>query len=211
MFDVKALQAFNRTLQVDVSKLNAEASSALLAKTARGERDRVLREQGARAGQEPSYRQVVDGREGADLDTVRPDGVIVFEWQYLAEVVTETMKLLVERSPKGDAEDNDGKPGGFIEGLKVYADEAETEVAAVPADAAVVEIIATVVYSRRLEMGTRKGGGPFVLEVEPHIVQETAQVARRLFGNVADIRFAYVNLAGSPVRHPSIRIVARGA
>ena len=213
MFDRKALSAFARTMSVNVSRLNDAAARELLATTARRERDRVLHEQGARAGMEPAYRQVVDGRDGAPLESVTAAGVIVFEWQYLAEVVAETMKLLVERSPKGandNGEDGDGKPGGYIEGLKVYADGVEVLPAETPPGAAVVEIVATVVYSRRLEMGTRKGGGPFVIEVEPHIVQETAQVARRLLGALAEIGFAYVALADSPVRHPAIRIKARG-
>ena len=99
MFSATALRGFINTLQVNVADRNAKEASALLARVAVGERDRVLAEQHARSGLAPRYCQIVDGKEGAPLTAVKPDGVIVFAWQYLAEIVRDTHEALIRRSP----------------------------------------------------------------------------------------------------------------
>ena len=185
MFDRAALGAFNRTLTVNTARLTAEASSALLAKTAAAERDRVLREQGGR-GSPPTYRQIVDGIEGAALEGVRPDGVIVFEWQYLRDVVEQVYQMLVDRSPRDS--------GDYIASIKVLVDDREATMDAIGPDTRVVVIVPTVPYARRLEVGTREAGGPFVLQVRPHIVEETHIAAMRLFRGQAFVGFGYTDL-----------------
>jgi hypothetical protein len=187
MFTAAALRGFITTLQVNVAGLNAEQSSALLARVAAGERDRVLTEQGSRSGLAPLYRQIVDGEEGAPLTAVKPDGVIVFAWQYLAEIVRDTYEALVKRSPR--------ESGAYIAGLIILVDGQEAGIEAIDVNTRDVRIVASVPYARRLEVGTRRGGGAFVLQVLSHIVEETAIVARRLAGDMAAISFTYVDLS----------------
>ena len=220
MFSAAALRGFVTTLQVNVAGLNDKESSALLARVAAGERDRVLAEQGGRSGLVPLYRQIVDGVEGAPLTNVKPAGVIVFAWQYLAEVVRDTYDALIKRSPRDS--------GAYIAGLILLVDGQETGLEKIGANTREVRIVASVPYARRLEVGKRKGGGSFVLQVPSHIVEETAIVARRLVGQIASFDFSYSNLsdvytlrrsssrrrrghASAEVRYPTIVIRPRSA
>ena len=221
MFSRTALRGFINTLQVNVADRNAKEASALLARVAADERDRVLAEQRARSGLAPRYRQIVDGVEDAPLALVRPDGVIVFAWQYLAEIVRDTHEALIRRSPRDS--------GAYIAGLIILVDGQEAGIETIDADTRAVHIVASVPYARRLEVGKRKAGGPFVLQVPSHIVEETAIVARRLAGNLASFSFTYVDLSDayalrrrsghrrragriqSDVRYPAILITPRTA
>ena len=221
MFSATALRGFINTLQVNVADRNAKEASALLAHVAAGERDRVVTQQRARSGLAPQYRHIVDGLEGAPLTTVTPDGVIVFAWQYLAEIVRDTYEALVRRSPRDS--------GTYIAGLIILVDGREAGIETIDADTREVRIVASVPYARRLEVGKRKAGGAFVLQVPSHIVEETAIVARRLAGNLASFSFTYVNLSDAyalrrrsghrrragrvqtDVRYPAILITPRTA
>lgn len=185
MFTAQAIRGFVNTLQVDVSKLNADAAKALLIQTAEAARLRVL----SGSPKPTSYRQVVDGIDGAALTAVRPDGVIVFAWQYLREVVTDTYAALVDRSPR--------RSGGYIAGIKVLIDGEEGSPADIGGDVKEVVIVATVPYSRRLEVGKRRDGKPFIVQVKPHIVEETAIVARRLWGDLATFEYTVVALSNA--------------
>lgn len=221
MFTAAALRGFVNTLQVDVAGLNARESSALLARVAAAERDRVLIQQTGRSGLAPQFRQVVDGAEGTPLSAVRPDGVIVFAWTYLAEVVRDTYDALVKRAPRDS--------GAYIAGLIILVDGREAGLDAIIAKTREVRIVASVPYARRLEVGKRRSGGPFVVQVPSHIVEETAIVARRLAGDLASISFNYVDLTDGytlrrasrhrrrlgrthrDVRYPAILITPRSA
>ena len=59
-----------------------------------------------------------------------------------------------------------------------------------------VTIVATAPYSRRLEMGKGKDGKPFVVQVAPHIVQETAKLVGKDYRGVATVRFSYEDIEG---------------
>ena len=221
MFPATALRGFINSLQVNVAGGNAKEASALLARVAAGERDRVLTQQRARSGLVPQYRQIVDGVEGAPLTTVNPGGVIVFAWQYFAEIVRDTHEALVRRSPRDS--------GAYIAGLIILIDGREAGIETIDAETREVRIVASVPYARRLEVGKRKSGGAFVLQVPSHIVEESAIVARRLAGNLASFSFTYVDLSDAyslrrrsghrrragrvqtDVRYPAILITPRTA
>ena len=217
MFDATSLRGFVNTLTVNTQALTADAATDLLVRTATAARDRVL----GGVPRPSGYRQIVDGAEGAPLTDVRPDGVIVFAWQYLGEVVQDTYGALVNRSPRDT--------GAYIGGILVIADGQETTAENLPTDAQEVLIVASVPYARRLEVGKRKSGGSFVVQVASHIVEETAIVARQLYGDLAAITFTYVDLSNAyalrtaashrrrhgrlvtDVQYPAIRIVPRTA
>ena len=217
MFDATSLRGFVNTLTVNTQALNADAATDLLVRTATAARDRVL----GGVPRPSGYRQIVDGAEGAPLTDVKPDGVIVFAWQYLGEVVQDTYGALVNRSPRDTGE--------YIAGILVLVDGQEASADAITADTAEVFIVASVPYARRLEVGKRKSGGSFVVQVAPHIVEETAIVARQLYGDLAAITFTYVDLSDAyglrtaashrrrhgrlvtDVQYPAIRIVPRSA
>ncbi len=187
MFDNSALRGFVNTLTVNASAMNATAAKAAMVRAAEAARNRVL----SGTPKPSSYRQVVDGKLGADLTSVRPDGVIIFAWQYLGEVVSRIHQLVVVSSPR--------VTGQYIAGIIVLADGEEVEPTAIPANAAKVHIVASVPYARRLEIGHRKGGAPFVIQVPYKNIEHLAMVARQLYKNLADISFTYVDLTDAYV------------
>lgn len=76
--------AFARSVDVFVSRdLSAEARSLALATAA----EKGTRELIASGRASSRFVRVVDGREGAPAASVRPDGVIVDRFSYIAEVV----------------------------------------------------------------------------------------------------------------------------
>lgn len=185
MFDATSLRGFVNTLTVQTQAMTAEAAKAALVSTATMARDRVLNGTPRPTG----YRQVVDGVKGAALTAVRPNGMILFAWQYLRLVAEDTRDALVNRAPRDS--------GAYIAGIILLVDGTEAGPDAITIDTKEVRIVASVPYARRLEVGKRKSGAPFVLQVAPHIVEETAIVARQLWGDLAAFSFTYVDLTGA--------------
>lgn len=182
MFDGANFKGFVQNLTVNVSGLTDDAAVAALVRTATDAKARVL----GGTPKPTSYRQIVDGIENAPLPAVRPDGVIVFTWQYIGEIVQDIYEALVARSPVVS--------GRYIHGIEVVADGARVEPDADLNGVKQVIIVATAPYSRKLEVHLRKNGQPFVIQVPPHIVEDTRDAAVRQYGAVADIQFNYVQI-----------------
>jgi hypothetical protein len=199
MFTGQAMRGFINTISIASEKLPAAASRARLIALAIEERDRVIGEAVSRSGMEPPYRQVVDGVLGAPLTAVKPHGYILFSWMYLGEVVREIVRALAARGPV--------LTGAYLESIIVFVDGVQAAMGAndevhlkeIVLGTKRIVIVPTVPYARRLEVGTRKGGGPFVIQVAPHIVEQTAISTRRLYGNFADISFNYVDISNPHV------------
>lgn len=181
-----AIKTFISSIEVNVKNLSEADSKKALVMTAVHERERVINLTKKRSGFEPLYRQIVDGREGAPLEAVKPNGKIIFAWQYAVEVATDTLSALVNRSPYDE--------GHYISGLIVLLDGKEGLLSQVNVSTKLIQIVASVPYARRLEVGKRDDGSPFVLQVKPHIVEETAIVARKLYNKLAEITFGYMDL-----------------
>jgi hypothetical protein len=183
MFDGTAFKGFVQNLTVNVSGLTDEAAVAAMVRTAEAARTRVLSGTPKPSG----YRQVVDQIEGAPLEAVRPDGVIIFAWQYMGQVVRDIYDALVARSPLVS--------GAYIHGIEVVVDGEQSTPDADFSLAKQVIIVATAPYSRKLEVHLRKDGRPFVVQVAPHIVEDTRDMAVRLYGDLASIEFNYVEIS----------------
>jgi len=203
-----------QTLTVAVPRQNAEASRALLARTAEAERRRVLTEQTNRAGIAPTLATVVDGRRSADPASVRPDGYILLEWGYVREVATVALDALRAAGPRDSGE--------WTASLVALADGVQVDPGAIPHMAREVLIVAPTPYARRLEIGKTKRGDPFVLDDQDYrMLERTHQRMRRVYRQVAQVDFTYVALQGAyqltnrsaragrgggEVRNPAIRI-----
>ncbi|MBC9176761.1 HK97 gp10 family phage protein [Pseudoroseomonas ludipueritiae] len=88
--------AFSRQVNAFVSRnLSPAEQSKILARVAREGRDELIRS--GRAS--PSYRTFVDGREGADEASVKPDGAIVYRFSVIGEAAAFAMAYLRARSP----------------------------------------------------------------------------------------------------------------
>lgn len=215
MFDRRALASFRNTLSVSAQGM-ARDSRVLLHQAARAERQRVLHQQRQRAGIAPTDLVVADGRRGAAIE--QASSLVIIEYGYMREVAQETLRALVARSPRVSGD----YARSFV--LLVNGQEADT-LDAIRHETTEVVILNTSPYARRLEVGKRSDGRPFVIQVKPRIVEEVAITARARFGNVARMSFGYFDLgsgytlrrsagrakgrrAGAAIRYPGIRITA---
>ncbi len=165
-----------------------------MVRVATAQRDRVLTEQAARSGLEPLYRVFVDGAQGAALTSVKPDGIIIFAWNYLREVIFEAMIETAAAVPV--------QTGNLLSHLFLFVDgteagrdaNGEAVLSAVTADTQQATIVAYVEYARRLEVGLDRTGAPFVRQVKQHFIEQAAIVLQSRFKDQAEIEFAYVSL-----------------
>lgn len=196
MVPARRMKAF--VTQVGVAQ--KEGARLALVATARSEETRVIRQQAARSGGiAPTLTRIVDGKRGAAYETVGDNGLIILQWRYLREIAAVTMARLKARAPE--------REGGYKRGIKLFVGHSEgaLSVAGIPAGATMLTVVATAPYSRRLEIGKDKQGGPFVVQVAPHIVQETAQFLASDYAGVARIKFTYADIEGPAAasRRPS--------
>jgi hypothetical protein len=126
-------------------------------------------------GRLPKYTVSVDGRE-APLTSVKPDGVVVVEFELLNDTLAWIADQLIAYSPV--------KTGKYKKSHTLFADGTEVEIGAVIPTASEYIFLNTQPYSRKLEMG-RSSQAP------QGVYQAVATLARRRFGNVAKISFAY--------------------
>lgn len=180
------------------------AREALIA-TAHSEERRVIAQQKARSGGiAPTLTRIVDGRRGAAYETVRENGLIILQWGYLREIAAMALARLRARAPE--------RSGEYKAGLKLFVGDTEAGLSAggIPASSNAFTVVATAPYSRRLEIGKSKDGGPFVVQVAPHIVAETAQFLSRDYRGVASVRYVFEDVQG-PGAGASRQAAVRGA
>lgn len=156
------------------SKLFAETASTILADADQTNRS-VL-------GRVPRSRTWVDSREGAPLESVKPDGVIVREYELMDDVLLFISDELKASSPIGKGGDHrPGHPGFYRDSHTIFADMVEIQLGgAVPAAEEYV-FMSDAPYARRLER-------------RAFIYEKTAAKAKQRFGNIAKIQFTYRGL-----------------
>lgn len=145
-----------------------------------------------------SFQRFVDGREGASEEDVHPFGVIHYEYPRLDLVATYALQILREESPIGPP----------IRGH--YRDEHQLFVGGAPASSVSawrpgqeIWIVNLKPYARKIELGTMRMTVPGT----DHVYAQAEQAVRRLYGNVASIRFTYRG-EGS-YRQPALVIAER--
>ncbi len=138
-----------RTVRVEASALLPPAArSKLLADHARRARDALVR--AGRAA--PAWQTFVDGREGAAESAVRPDGRILYVFSSIARAAAFAQSYLVGASPV--------LSGSFRRAWLLLVDGRRwtADIAAIP-PGAVVHLVNTSPYARRLEVGKRRRPG----------------------------------------------------
>jgi hypothetical protein len=145
--------------------LGPEARSRHLATRARQERDDVIR--AGRAA--PSWSVTVDGRPGASEDTVKPDGVIYYQFSNIAEVIGFVAGFITARSPR--------KTGEFSRSWRIGVDGhlAGADLTQIPARSEIM-LVNIAPWSRKVDVGAMPG-----MRVPSGIVETTRQAAARKF------------------------------
>lgn len=136
-------------------------------------------------GRAPRYTVSVDGKDGASLESVRPDGTIVAEFELFSDVLVWIANQLETHSPR--------KSGRYIKGHSIFADGVEIEATATVPSAQEYVFINTLPYARKIERGQSS-------QAPDGVYQVVATLARRRFGNIAKISFSYRTvLSGSTI------------
>lgn len=94
-------------------------------------------------GRIPPRTVYVDGREGADLRSVRPDGNIVAEWQLLSDLIVWIGEQLIKFSPR--------LTGRYQKSHTLFADGVEVEIGAQVPEASEYVFISPLPYARKIE------------------------------------------------------------
>ena len=140
----------------------------------------------------------VDGREGAPEEAVKPDGVIVYDYSRIDQIVAFAMKTLFDRSPvkTGNYRDNhtlmhNGEivDAGRFAGFTIRGD---TLAGWKPGDD--VMIVNFVDYARVIEVGAMKMRVPGT----DHVYQQAQQIVAAAHPE-ASVTFTYRNIEGGRV------------
>jgi hypothetical protein len=211
--------AFRQATRVFIDQqLSPAARSARLADAAKA----GVAELVASGRASPYYRRFVDGQEGAQESSVKPNGgVILYQFSYVAETVAFAIAFLRGRSPVGSGRYRDGFVVS-VDGRPIPA--AQLQPRSIPLDAEII-IYNPLPYSRKIDVqfaGKRK----LRFSVPPNIFDDCARAIRARYGNTATAKRVYsvtfpgqyirktgkgrTRGAGSPVQSPAIIITPAG-
>jgi hypothetical protein len=144
-------------------------------------------------GRAVPYEQWVDGRRGAPLQSVKPEGRIIAEWDFLDDSLVWIRDELEKHSPY--------KSGRYQRSHKFFVDGVETDPDKPTAIKSVAWFVSNVPYARKIERHKAAG-----------VYQAVAKLAAGRFGNIAKIRFGYKTVTldeGGETRNPSVDVLPR--
>lgn len=135
-------------------------------------------------GSVPPHETFVDGRAGAALESVKPNGVIVFEFEMLADMFGYIDLLLIKHSPV--------KSGRYRRSHILLADGVEVDPSSpLLPDAEEYVYINTQPYARKIDKPRVQSP-----QAPSGVYEAVAALASMRFGNMARIRFGYRSLVG---------------
>lgn len=167
----------NRNIELIMNRtLSPEAQSRRLAAYAR-ERLAEAQEINRQAlGSIPPHDTFVDRRQGAPLESVKPDGVIVFDFELLDDLFAWIGEQLVVHAPVNS--------GDYQRSFVFFADGVEVEPGGNVPPAHEYVFLNTQPYARKIERGLSD-------QAPDGVFQAVATLAKKRFGNLASIRFSY--------------------
>jgi hypothetical protein len=157
-------------------ELSPAAQSAALAQYAREQFAEAAAVNTAALGHAPEHETFVDGARTEQLDRVRPDGAIVFEFELLDEMFGWIDLQLITHSPV--------KSGRYQRSHVLLADGEVVDPDGSMPDAREYVYINTQPYARKIEAGRSR-------QAPDGVYQAVAALAARRFGNLARISFGY--------------------
>ncbi len=163
--------------------LSPEHRSKILAQYAQEKLTEADQRNESAVGYVPEHDTFVDGVAEAPLASVKPDGVIVFQFKLLGEVFQWIMDTLEQHSPV--------KSGRYVSSHMFYADGVEADPTDAP-QASEYVFLNTQPYSRKIERGEST-------EAPDGVYEGVATMAQGRFGNIAKISFGYKQPLGGEV------------
>lgn len=132
-------------------------------------------------GRIPKNKTYVDGSEGAALESVRPDGVIVREYEMVIDLLVFIAEELKRVSPV--------LSGRYRSSHSLFADGVEVPVGATIPDAEEYVFLSDLPYSRKIEGSA--GRAPESPKAPKGVYEITAAKANSRYSNVAKTRFGW--------------------
>lgn len=134
-------------------------------------------------GRVPPYTVSVDGKLGAPLSSVKPNGVVFVEYELIFEAIQWIWDMLELHSPVGSPP-KDPHPGLYKKSHVLIADGVAVEPGAIPPLASKLVFLNVQPYSRKIERGLSS-------QAPDGVYQAVATLASAKFSNVAKIKFGY--------------------
>lgn len=192
--------AFSREVQLFADQIGEERRQALiaLAKESFAEADRLNTEG---LGHTVDYETFVDGRKGADPESVRRGGTISYTWQVgqasLADAVDEAFRILTEMAPYAPKRADANPPTHYNAAFRLFVNGTEQNAVAGGAPIELketdeIQITNLQPYARRIEKGWSTHAPNGIFEV-------VAMRLRARFGNILTIQFMYQRFPGFEV------------
>lgn len=177
------VEPLEKDINVLISQdLSPQAQSRMLAEFARETLAEAEATNSEALGHPVPHETFVDGRAGAAEESVRPSGVIAYEFELVEEVFAWIDEQLIRHSPVGDSR---GPHSGLYQQSHVfYADDEEADPLAPPPNIRVGTFVNAVPYARKIETGESPQQPDGVYEVVTHL-------AAQRFGNIVKVVFAY--------------------
>lgn len=195
------VESIDRDVEAIIRRdLSPEARSAALAQFAQEALEDGEEHNFRAIGRIPPHSTFVDGRPEVPLETVRPEGEIVFEFNLLEDLFSWIGEQLVLHAPVGST--GDKHPGLYRESFAFFADATEVPYNMPAPQASEYSFVNRQPYARKIERGLSP-------QAPDGVFQAVAEMAKRRFGNLAMIRFAYRDFVGGQ-RTPAIVIKLRG-
>lgn len=192
---VTKLQPIDREIDALIaSHLSPRGQSVALAAFARTALTGAETQNARALGGVPPHDTFVDGRREAPLESVRPDGTILFEFRLMGEVFEWIEAQLVLNAPV--------RSGRFARSFVFFADGVEVDAQRSPPATEYV-FLNVQPYARKIERGLSA-------KAPAGVFQTVAVLANRRFGSLARVRFGYrAPLAGAVARGRAARADVR--
>lgn len=170
------IDPISRDLDVMINDaLGPEARSAILADFARAQIAEASAVNAVALGRESPRDTFVDGREGAPLESVKPEGTIVTVFDLMDDLFAWIADMLVRHSP--------ALTGRYAASHLLFADGVEVA-GGIPPAASEYVFTNTQPYARKIERGQST-------QAPDGVYEAVAAMAKRRFGNVASISFSF--------------------
>jgi hypothetical protein len=187
----------NRNIELIMQRsLSPQAQSVRLASYARARLAEAQEINRQALGRVPPHETFVDRRQGAPLESVKPDGLIVFDFELLDDLFAWIGEQLVIHAPV--------LTGEYQRSFVFFADGVEVDPGAQVPPAQEYVFLNTQPYARKIERGLSD-------QAPDGVFQAVATLAKERFGNMASIRFSYraLNEGGIMAYQPAGSAAAR--
>lgn len=187
------IESISRDIDLIIDEmLSPEAQAKAFAVAAREARDEAQAINRSALGRDAEFETIVDGRVGASEDTAKVPGRIVYDFDLGNQVLTSIYEMLLSTAPI--------ESGDYRKSIRIYVDGVEVSYAPDQIEGAEEVVFTTVSpYARKLEGAAATKDNPkrYISPQAPDgVFQAVALLARKRFGNIANVKYTYQPIVG---------------